>query len=47
MSGDYKTLEVNQPKFSYFQRKSLNNTKWLDELINQIEEMKNKIYESS
>ena len=47
MSGDYETLEINQPKISYIHSKSLNNIKWLDELINQIEEMKNKIYESS
>ncbi len=47
MSGDYETLEINQPKISYFQKKSLNNTEWLDELINTIEEMKNKISEVS
>ena len=47
MSGDYETLEINQPKISYFQKKSLNNTEWLDELINTIEEMKNRISEVS
>jgi len=41
MSGDYETLEVNQPKISYFQKKSEKNTEWLDELINKIEELKN------
>ena len=40
MSGDYETLEINQPKIIYFQKSSENNTKWLDELINQIEDMK-------
>ena len=43
MSGDYETLEINQPKISYFQKTSENNTEWLDELINKIEEMKNNI----
>ena len=43
MSGDYETLEINQPKISYFKKRSENNTEWLDELINKIEEMKNKI----
>ena len=43
MSGDYETLEVNQPKISYFQKNSVNNTEWLDKLINEIEERKNKI----
>ena len=43
MSGDFETLEINQPKISYFQRGSENNTEWLDELINKIEDMKNNI----
>ena len=41
MSGDYETLEINQPKITYLQKRSENNTVWLDELINQIEDMKN------
>ena len=45
MSGDYETLEINQPKISYFQKRAENNTKWLDEMIKTIEEMKNKISE--
>ena len=45
MSGDYETLEINQPNISYFHRKSENNTEWLDEMINKIEDMKNKISE--
>ena len=45
MSGDYETLEINQPKISYIQKRSENNTKWLDEMINKIEDMKNKISE--
>tara|TARA_A100001388_G_scaffold141927_1_gene105261 strand:- start:1057 stop:1200 length:144 start_codon:yes stop_codon:yes gene_type:complete len=43
MSGDYETLEINQPKISYFQKNSENNKEWLDELINKIEDMKNNI----
>ena len=47
MSGDYETLEINQLKITYFQKTSENNTKWLDELINQIEDMKNNISKSA
>ena len=47
MSGDYETLEINQPKITYFQKTSENNTEWLDALINQIEEMKNKLSKST
>ena len=47
MSGDYETLEMNQPKISYFKKRSENNTEWLDELINKIENMKNKLSESN
>ena len=43
MSGDYETLEINQPKISYFQKRSETNKEWLDELINKIEDMKNKL----
>jgi len=43
MSGDYETLEINQPKISYFQTRSENNTEWLDQLINKIEDMNNNI----
>ena len=43
MNGDYETLEINQPKISYFKNGIGNNTEWLDELINKIEDMKNKI----
>ena len=42
MSGDYETLENNQPKISYF-KKSKDNTEWLDNLINKIEDMKKNI----
>ena len=41
MSGDFETLEINQPKITYL--KPDDNTEWLDKLINNIEEMKNKI----
>ena len=47
MSGDFETLEINQPKISYFQKKSDNHKEWLDQLINKIESMKNKISEVS
>ena len=47
MSGDYETLEINQPNIKYFQKKSENNTEWLDALINQIENMKNNISKSA
>ncbi len=47
MSGDYETLEVNQPKISYFKNGSEDNTLWPDEMINKIEEMKNKISDAA
>ena len=47
MSGDYETLEINQPKISYFKKRSEDNTLWLDEMINKIEEMKNNISETA
>ena len=43
MSGDFETLEINQPEISYFQEKSEKNEDWLDEMIKKIEDMKNKI----
>ena len=46
MSGDYETREINQPKITYSQKRSENNTEWLDALINQIENMKNNISKS-
>tara|TARA_B100000886_G_scaffold13500_1_gene8765 strand:- start:407 stop:550 length:144 start_codon:yes stop_codon:yes gene_type:complete len=47
MSGDYETLETNQPKITYSQKRSENNIEGLDELINQIEDMKNNILKSA
>ena len=47
MSGDYETLEFNQPKISYFKKRLEDNTLWLDEMINKIEEMKNNISEAA
>ena len=44
MSGDFETLEINQPKITYL--KPEDNTEWLDKLIN-IEEIKNKISKDS
>ena len=41
MSGDLQTLEINQPKISYY--KPEENIEILDELIDNIEQMKNKL----
>jgi len=41
MSGDFETLEINQPKIKYL--KPEENTGWLDKLIKNIEDMKNKL----
>ena len=46
MSGDFETHEMNQPKISYLNKRPEKNSAWLDELINKIEDMKNKITES-
>ena len=43
MSGDYETLEINQPKISYFNKRSESNIDLINELINKIDEMKNQI----
>jgi len=45
MSGDFETLEINQQKFTYL--KPEENTGWLDKLIKNIEDMKNKISRDS
>jgi len=45
MSGDFETLEINQPKIKYLEPEE--NTEWLDKLINNIEDMKNKISKDS
>ena len=34
MSGDFETLEINQPKITYL--KPEDNTEWLDKLINNM-----------
>ncbi len=39
MSGDYETLEINQPKISYFKKRSEDNTLWLEEMIKEIEKI--------
>ena len=41
MSGDFETLEINQPKIKYLKPKE--NTGCLDKLIKNIEDMKNKL----
>ena len=45
MSGDFETLEINQPKIKYL--KPEDNTEWLDKLINNTEDMKKKISKDS
>ena len=47
MSGDYETLERNQPKISYFKKRSKDNTLWLNEMINKIEDMKNNVFDAA
>ena len=38
---------LSDEKISYLKERSENNTKWLDELINEIEDMKNKLTASA
>ncbi len=45
MSGDFETLEINQPKITYLKPKE--NTGWLDKLIKNIEDMKKKLSKDS
>lgn len=47
MSRDFETNKMNQPNISYLKERSEHNTEWLDQLINKIEDMKNKITESA
>ena len=47
MSGDHETLERNQPKISYFKKRSEDNTLWLNEMINKIEDMKNNLSDAA
>ena len=41
MSGDFETLEINQPKIKYL--KPEENKECLDKLIKNIEDMKKKL----
>ena len=45
MSGDFETLEINQPKITYL--KPDDSKERLDELINNIEDIKSKIPKDS
>ena len=45
MSGDFETLEINQPKIKYL--KPEDNKGWLDKLIKSIEDMKKKLSRDS
>ena len=38
MSGDFETLEINQPKIKYL--KPEDNKEWLDKLINNIRNLR-------
>ena len=46
MSGDFETLEINQPKISYYTKRS-ENILWLQEKMKEIEVMKNKKNDSA
>ena len=46
MSGDYETLEINQPKISYL-KKSEDKTLWLERMKKEIEDMKNNITDAA
>ena len=45
MSGDFETLENNQPKITYLKQEE--NTDWLKKLINKIEDMKVNLSKNS
>ena len=45
MSGDFETLENNQPKITYL--KPEENKEWLVKLINKIEDMKVNVSKDS
>ena len=45
MSGDFETLEVNQPKITYLNAED--NRECLDKLINNIEDIKNNASKES
>jgi hypothetical protein len=45
MSGDFEILEINQPKITYL--KQDDNTEWIEKLIKNIEDMKNKLSRDS
>ena len=45
MSGDFDTIEINQPKIKYV--KPGENTGWLEKLIKNIEDIKNKLSRDS
>ena len=46
MSGDYETLEINQPKISYYTKRS-ENIIWVQEKMREIEAMKNNINDAA
>ena len=46
MSGDFETLEINQPKISYYTKRS-DNILWLQEKMKEIDSMKNKLNDAA
>ena len=46
MSGDFETLEINQPKIYYYTKRS-ENILWLPEKMKEIESMKNKLNDAA
>ena len=46
MSGDYETLEINQPKISYVKKRS-ENILWLQEKIKEIEKIRSQHFMDS
>ena len=46
MSGDFETFEINQPKISYYTKRS-ENILWLQEKMKEIEAMKDKLSDAA
>ena len=45
MNEDFQSIEINKLKISYYHKRLENQEEWLDEMINKIEDLKNKISE--
>ena len=46
MSGDFETLDINQPKISYYTKRS-ENILWLQEKIKEIEKIRRQHFMDS